>query len=312
MQTGSTAGPIAAPAFLGASPEDERRNIQAFLVGASLELSSRDPVEINACADLLEPGTAVYISMPPGQTYHGIVALAARLKRASLRPVPHVAARRIASRDALDEYLARAAGEAGVDSALVIAGDSDRTSGPFESSLRLLETGLFQRHGIAHVGVAGYPEGHPKIAETALATALAAKKVLARRASLDLQIVTQFCFESEPILVWATKMIEHELPVRIGLSGPASLPRLLRFAMLCGIGNSVRALKARPQAITRLLVEAGPEAVVRDLAQRSGPPVAGVHFFCFGGLIRTARWLRAVREGRFELTPDGGFRVGAA
>src|SRR6266481_4004415 len=131
-----TEDPVAAPVLHGMSPEDERRNIQALLVGASLELSSRDPVEINACADLLEPGTAVYISMPPGQTYHGIVALATRLKRAGLRPVPHVAARRIASRDALDEYLARAAGEAGVDSALVIAGDSDRASGPFESSFR--------------------------------------------------------------------------------------------------------------------------------------------------------------------------------
>ncbi len=104
----------------------------------------------------------------------------------------------------------------------------------------------------------------------------------------------------------------HGLPVRVGLSGPASLPRLLRFAMSCGIGNSVRALKARPQAITRLLVEAGPEAVVRDIARQSGPPIAGVHFFSFGGLIRAARWLRAVREGRFELTGDGGFRVGAA
>src|SRR3989475_12899519 len=100
--------------------------------------------------------------MPPGQTYHGIVALAARLKRAGLRPVPHVAARRIASRDALDEYLARAAGEAGVDSALVIGGDSDRASGPFESSLALLETGLFQRHGIEHIGVGGYPDGPPQ------------------------------------------------------------------------------------------------------------------------------------------------------
>src|SRR5882672_1024114 len=200
MQTGSTAEPTPVPVLVGASPDDERRNIQALLTGASLELSSRNPAEIDACGGLLEPGTSVYISMPPGQTYHGTVALATRLKRAGFRPVPHVAARRIASREALDEYLARAAGEAGVDSALVIAGDSDRASGPFESSLALLETGLFQRHGIAHVGVAGYPEGHPKIAETALAVALAAKKVLARRARLDLQVVTQFCFESEPIL----------------------------------------------------------------------------------------------------------------
>jgi len=311
MKTGLTVEPDATR-LVGASPEDERRNIPALLAGASLELSSRDPAEIDACADLLEPGTAVTISMPPGQTYHGIVALATRLKRAGFRPVPHVAARRIASRDALDEYLARAAGEAGVDSALVIGGDSDRASGPFESSLALLETGLLQRHGIAHVGVAGYPEGHPRIATSALDAALAAKKGLARSAGIDLQVVTQFCFESEPVLSWVARMKGHGLPVRVGLSGPASLPRLLRFAMLCGIGNSVRALKARPQAITRLLIEAGPEVVVRDLARRAVAPIVGIHFFCFGGLVRTARWLRAIREGRFELTSDGGFRVGSA
>jgi len=311
MKTGLTVEPDATR-LVGVSPEDERRNIPALLAGASLELSSRDPAEIDACADLLEPGTAVTISMPPGQTYHGIVALATRLKRAGFRPVPHVAARRIASRDALDEYLARAAGEAGVDSALVIGGDSDRASGPFESSLALLETGLLQRHGIAHVGVAGYPEGHPRIATSALDAALAAKKGLARSAGIDLQVVTQFCFESEPVLSWVARMKGHGLPVRVGLSGPASLPRLLRFAMLCGIGNSVRALKSRPQAITRLLIEAGPEVVVRDLARRAVAPIVGIHFFCFGGLVRTARWLRAIREGRFELTSDGGFRVGSA
>ena len=240
------------------------------------------------------------------------MALAARLARGGFRPVPHVAARRIADREALDDYLARAAGEAGVNSALLIAGDSDRAGGAFDSSLALLETGLFQRHGIEHIGVAGYPEGHPRIAASVLETALAAKKAFARRAGLELAVVTQFCFEAEPILSWTAKMKGHGIPVRVGLAGPASLPRLLRFAVRCGIGNSVRALKGRPQAITRLLVEAGPEEVVRDLARHAAPPIAGVHFFCFGGLMRTARWLRAVREGRFELTEDGGFRVGSA
>jgi methylenetetrahydrofolate reductase (NADPH) len=100
--------------------------------------------------------------------------------------------------------------------------------------------------------------------------------------------------------------------MRVGLAGPASLPRLLRFAAMCGVGNSVRALRARPQAITRLMVEAGPEVALRELARRADAPLAGVHFFCFGGLVRTARWLRAVRDGRFDLTEDGGFRVGAA
>jgi methylenetetrahydrofolate reductase (NADPH) len=294
------------------SPERERRNIQALLAGASVELSSRDPAEIDACMDLLPPGTAVYISMPPGQTYHGNVALAARMRRAGLNPVPHFAARRIASREALDEYLKRSVGEAAVDSALVIAGDSDRAAGPFESSLALLESGHFQKHGVVHLGVAGHPEGHPKIALSALESALAAKKSLARRSGLDLRVVTQFCFESAPVLEWAAKVKVHGLPVRVGLSGPASLPRLLKFAALCGIGNSIRALKARPQAITRLLVQTGPEEVVRELARHAGPPITGLHFFCFGGLVRTARWLRALREGLFELTEDGGFRVGSA
>ena len=304
--------PAVAPREREVSPDNERRNIQALLAGASVELSSRDPAEIDACADLLAPGADVYISMPPGQTYHGNVTLAARLRRAGLNPVPHFAARRIASRDALDEYLERAAGEAAVNTALVIAGDSDRPSGPFESSLALLESGLFQKHGVVHMGVAGHPEGHPKIAPSVLDSALAAKKSLARRSGLDLRVVTQFCFESAPVLEWAAKIKGHGIPAHIGLSGPASLPRLLKFAALCGIGNSIRALKARPQAITRLLVEAGPEVVVRELAQHRGPPIAGLHFFCFGGLIRTARWLRALREGRFELTEDGGFRVGSA
>src|SRR5882672_12073546 len=220
--------------------EDERAGISAFLAGASLELSSRDPAEIDACAGLLDLDTPVYISFPPGQTYHGTVALAARLARAGFRPVPHVAARRLAGREALDDYLARAAGEAGVDTALVIAGDSDRPGGAFDSSLALLETGLFQRHGIVRIGVAGYPEGHPRIAPSALESALAAKKTFARRTGIELGIVTQFCFEGDSIRLWAARMKGHGLPVRVGLAGPASLPRLLRFAAMCGVGNSVR------------------------------------------------------------------------
>jgi methylenetetrahydrofolate reductase (NADPH) len=311
MQLNTMAGSPATPAAASA-PDEERKAISAFLAGASLELSSRDPAEIDACTGLLEPGTSVYISLPPGQTYHGTVALAARLARAGFRPIPHVAARRIGGREALDDYLARAAGEAGVDSALVIAGDNDRASGPFDSSLAVLETGLFQRHGIARIGVAGYPEGHPRIATSALESALAAKKGFARRNGIELGIVTQFCFEADAILSWAAKVKRHGLPVRVGLAGPASLPRLLRFAAMCGVGNSVRVLKARPRAISRLMVEAGPEVALRDLARGAEPPLVGAHFFCFGGLLRTARWLRAIREGRFELTEDGGFRVGAA
>jgi len=51
-------------AATGATPDQEHRGIAALLAGASLELSSRDPAYIVACAGLLKSGTFVYISMP--------------------------------------------------------------------------------------------------------------------------------------------------------------------------------------------------------------------------------------------------------
>jgi methylenetetrahydrofolate reductase (NADH) len=312
MQMGETGPGLSAAPGAPGGPAEETRRIVALLAGATIELCSRDPAEIDACVGVLEPGTPVYLGMPPGQTWHGTVALAARLRHCGFVPVPHVAARGIASLVALEEYLARAAGDAGVDSALVIAGDSERASGPFDSSLALLRTGAFQRQGIVNIGVGAYPEGHPKVAQTALDEALAEKKSLARRAGLRLHVVTQFCFEAEPVLSWTARMKTQGLPLRIGVAGPASLPRLLRYAAVCGIGNSVRALKARPQAITRLMIETGPEIMLRRLASPHAPAPFGLHFFAFGGPVRTARWLRAVQQGRFELTEDGGFRVGSA
>jgi len=99
--------------------------------------------------------------------------------------------------------------------------------------------------------------------------------------------------------------------VRVGLAGPASLPRLLRFAAMCGVGNSLRALQARPSAITRLMVEAGPELALRELAPPGRATGRGRAFLLLRGAGSHRRWLRAVREGRFELSDDGGFRVGS-
>jgi len=137
----------------------------------------------------------------------------------------------------------------------VIGGDSDRPSGPFESSLAALETGLFQRHGIVHIVWRATPKATQGRGFRAR-DALAEKKSLARRTGLDLQVVTQFCFEAEPVLVWAAKMKGHGLPVRVGLPVRRACPA----AAICGALRNRelgRALKARPQAITRLLIEAG-------------------------------------------------------
>jgi methylenetetrahydrofolate reductase (NADPH) len=274
-------------------------DIRPLLRGFSIELSSSEQA-VERAASHVDRGSDVYVNWIPGNNHHRTVAAAARLGKAGFNPVPHIAARYLTGPTQLADFLARLAGEAGVRQALIIGGDRERPDGAFDSSLQLLETGLFQKYGIRRIGMAGYPEGNPRISATALAAALTAKLDYAEREGLLPYVITQFCFEAAPILDWLRSFRERRpnVPVRIGLAGPAGLATLMKFALRCGVGNSIRALSLRGPAIARLLTEAGPDRVIRDLAQAhnagQAPGLAGLHFFPFGGFTRTADWARSV------------------
>ena len=275
--------------------------LRSLLAGFSIEASSGDAA-IEAAASHLPPGTDVYVNWLPGDNHHRSVAAAASLRNKGLNPVPHVAARYLTGLTQLQDFLARLSGEAAVQQVLAIAGDRDRPVGPFESSLQLLETGLFEKYRIAEIGIAGYPEGNPRISTQALATALAAKLARARDVGLTPYIVTQFCFEAQPIVDWTRRLRAEGVaaPIHVGLAGPAGLATLMKFALRCGVGNSIRALSLRGPAIARLLTEAGPERVIEDLARAGAAEpalaFAGVHFFSFGGFARTADWVRTFQQ----------------
>jgi len=289
-----------------------RERVLALVGGATLEVSARDHAADGVCRDLLAQGTLVYITHAPNDTTPGMVAAAVRLRRAGLTPVPHVAARAIASYTRLNDYLARAAGEAGVARILLVAGDADQPAGPYRSSLELLETGLLHKHAIREVGFAGYPEGHPRIAAPALAAALAAKLALCRRAGLAPFVMTQFCLEAAPIATWIAqaRTAGIDCPIHVGLAGPTAIASLAKFAVRCGIGRSIGALVRRQTSVARLLTEAGPEPIIRALAGVPDLPIAGLHLFTFGGLARVAGWLGALQRRDFTLCPDGdSFRV---
>lgn len=292
----------------------ERDRIKQLVAGCSLETSSRTPSDIDAYRDQIAAGSDVYVNHFPGETYHQVIAVAARLRRAGFNPVPHVGARNFVGFTQARDCIERLAGEAEVRQVLVIAGDLAHAMGPYASSLALLETGLFQRHGIRRIGVAGYPEAHGRIGATEIWNALAAKQALARQAGLEMHIVTQFCFEAVAIRTWigAVRARAIDLPIRIGLAGPASLRTLLKFALRCGVGASLRALGSDAASIAHLLTQSGPEAVVRALAAapESRAEIAGLHFFPFGGVAQTSAWIRAVAAGRLDIEPAReGFRV---
>ena len=277
---------------------EPQADLRGLLRGFSLEVSARDTQAIDRAAEWLPAGTEVYLNWIPGDTHHRTIAAAAKLRRAGLTPVPHVAARFLSGFTQLADFVARLAGEAEVRQALTIGGDRDKPAGSFDSSVQVLATGLFAKHGFQRIGIAGYPEGNPRIAPAEIQEALAAKLALLREQGIAPYIATQFCFEAKPILAWLQALRANgiDVPVRVGLAGPASITTLMKFGLRCGVGNSLRALALRGPAIAHLINEAGPDAIVRELAAANDPGlgIAGLHLFSFGGLQRTAEWAQSL------------------
>ena len=109
-------------------PSSQR--LAALLSSASVEISSRGH-QVAELREHFAAGTDVTITFLPGDNYRHNVETAAALRRAGFNPVPHIAAREMASREVLDDFLKRARGEADVSRILLIAGDVATTRGPF-------------------------------------------------------------------------------------------------------------------------------------------------------------------------------------
>lgn len=287
-----------------AAPAGLTETISALARTGSIECSTRNLAEIDGYAGLMPAGSDVFTPWLPGAPYHHLVAVARHLRRAGFNPVPHICARRLPDADAARDYLGRLRGEAGVERVLAIAGDSEAAAGPYDSSLAFIETGLLQQYGIRSVGISGYPEGHRKIPEAVVQTSLDGKIGAAQRAGIDLFMVSQFCFDGEVIIEWLRRLRARgvAIPVRVGVAGPATIRALLNYGMRCGIGNSLRAVGTQAISLTRLVVQQGPEKVVRRIAlDAKGLGIAGLHCFAFGGFAQTARWMENVAAGRFRL-----------
>ena len=297
----------------GEGAEEARRAILSrFARGASIETSARSVDALDSHRDGLPPGTRIYVPWIPGAAPGHCVELSRRLKEFGLRPVPHIAAREIESAEGARNLIGQLGQEVGIDEALLIAGDRADPKGPYADAEALLRTGLFEAHGIARLGFAGYPEGHPRIGPDILSQSLSAKLDGATAQGIAPFIVSQFCFDGAVILAWLRGLRQRGVsaPVWIGMAGPAKIGTLIRYGMRCGIGNSLRALSAHPRQITQLLSSQGPESVAAALAGADPAlGIAGWHLYSFGGFVRTAEWIRKVAEGKVLLEADGGFGV---
>ena len=282
-----------------AAPTHAPSDLSAVLSGFSLEVMPRTAAKVADFGAILPAGTRVYIAHIDGADEDGMVATAARLRAEGMVAMPHIPARSIAGRAALARLVGRYRDEAGVEQALLLAGGARRPAGDLTSSIDLFETGLFDDFTRLHV--AGHPEGNrdidPDGGEANAMAALEWKQAFARARGIEMAIVTQFVFDLQPVIGWAGRLSARgiDLPVHLGLAGPAKLQTLIRFAIASGVGPSLSVLQRRARDVTKLVRPFEPTdlvtALARHRAAHPGFPVKGVHFYPFGGTAATAEWI---------------------
>lgn len=265
-------------------------------IAASVEIAPKHALELTDLDLLIPPGTRTYVTDVGTHDTVEMAQACRRLGEYGLVAVPHIAARRLRNRVELADKVKRYA-DAGVTDILVIGGSPDRQRGDIHSTMQVLESGLMDANGITDLAIAGHPEGTPDFSDEVVAEALRLKKAFAERTDARMRIVTQFGFDSELFIAWAEGLRETgiDLPVHLGVAGPAKITTLLKFSAMCGVGNSINFLKKRATALTTLATSHSPEGMVgpieRHVLHNPVTAIRGVHVFPFGGLAKTSQWL---------------------
>src|SRR5262249_23689001 len=153
----------------------------------------------------------------------------------------------------------------------------------YVDSLQILEEGLLAKCGVREIGVAGDPEGHPRISNQALHEAFPRKLELARGQNLGLYVVTQVSFSPARVVEYGAEL-ERRFPsvgVYVGIAGPTDPVALARYAQRCGVSASLRALRNLGSGIAKLVTHTDPTehitAVANYAARRESSNVVGVH-----------------------------------
>ncbi len=284
-----------------ADEKSEQANFGALLDGYSIEVMPRTAAKIENFREFLPVGMRVYIAHIDGTTIEDMVATAKRLTDDGYAVMPHVPARLIRDRAILEDWISRYSNEAGVRQALLLAGGLTSPRGELDSSLQLLETGLFDRYGFQRLHVAGHPEGNKDIDKDGTTRlvdrTLKFKQAYSENSDAEMAIVTQFAFDAKSIIRWTERIAEAgvTLPIHLGVAGPTKLQTLIKFAISCGVGPSLSVLQRRAMDLSKLLVPYEPDEFLTEIANyKATHPqslIQQIHVFPLGGVRASADWV---------------------
>ena len=262
----------------------------------ALEVAAKDIAQVEGAKAEIPPGSPINIAFLGNEDHAQRINAARVIRQCGFEPVPIISSRRLRSRSDLDNLLSALIGEASPMRFIFVGGDPAIPAGPYPDSLALLESGVLRRHAIRHVGVVGYPEGHPRISVDTLWHALTWKLAFLEDAGCTVEITTQFGFDADAIVRWIERLRSRgiDVPVRVGVPGPADAGRLLRYARQLGVPTSDGIARRYGLFLTNLVQRVGPERFIERLAAGlSGQNLAPVlyHLYPFGGILDAVRWM---------------------
>ena len=281
-------------------------HLKEFLTDFSIEVMPRTAAKIESFKEILPKNTRVYIAHIEGIPIEEMVQTAKRISSEGFNVMPHFPARIIKDKSTLEEWINMYQGEAGINQALLLAGGVDKPHGTFESSMQLVETELFERYNFKNLHFAGHPEGNKDIDKDGsnknVDEALLWKQKFNERSDIDIAITTQFCFEAESVIEWANSLTNNgiNIPIHIGVAGPAKLQTLIKFSIACGVGPSLRVLQKRAKDVKKLLLPFDPNDFLETLAKhkKENPKfnISNIHFFPLGGIVTNASWIKNAKN----------------
>ena len=280
-----------------------RKNLlKNFLNNFSIEVTPRAVAKIENLSELIPTGTLVYIAHIEGTPIEEMVKTAKKINEQGYATMPHFPARIIKDKKTLKEWISKYQNEANVKSALLLGGGVNKPYGEYDSSIQLIESELFDLAGFEKLYIAGHPEGNKDIdpdgSTKNIDQALSWKNEYKNRTDADMAITTQFCFDSKTVINWANDIKNKgvDIPIHIGIAGPAKLQTLLRYSIECGIGASIKILQKRALDLTKLLLPYKPTSIINELAEyKSINPdfnIEKVHFFPLGGIKQVSKFVQ--------------------
>ena len=278
--------------------------LKNFLNDFSIEVTPRAVAKIENLSELIPPETLVYIAHIEGTPIDEMVKTAKKINDQGYVTMPHFPARIIKDKNTLKDWISRYQNEANVNNALLLGGGVKKPYGDYDSSIQLIESELFDIAGFNKLYFAGHPEGNKDIdpdgSTKNIDEALSWKNDFRNRTDADMAITTQFCFDSKTVINWANDIKDKgiNIPIHIGIAGPAKLQTLLRYSIECGVGASIKILQKRALDLTKLLLPYKPTNILSELAEYkfNNPDfnIEKVHFFPLGGVKQVSKFVEDI------------------